>query len=332
MDDTNHEQQYTHHQYNDELDLGDDFKDEIEILETESNINSSLGSKLKSILTSKSLNQYIPHQPIDLPVNLESGCENTVNKVNVSDDYSDITNSEVVPVESSLYDNIQKNFESRYLNNFIEVYPYSEINLSPQETLISLAARLDSLIVDDLEYTPSTTQKDQSESQHNESLTEEDIQYEKLIREIRSGSTVSMYYPKSDDSSSDSLSDKDSQEQETGQDNKEIVQLDGSGDGCTRPDKPEVKPFKPTKPSLIIITKKLEGDTIPPLPSWVNIQFDHKDYHIKKKVLSRMNVADYDNTNKKDSTKPSDRNQEWLEKESSYDLNTLFDSKDEKND
>ena len=29
IDDTNHEQQYTDHQYNDELDLGDDFKDEI---------------------------------------------------------------------------------------------------------------------------------------------------------------------------------------------------------------------------------------------------------------------------------------------------------------
>ena len=29
IDDTNHEQQYTHHQYNDELDLGDDFRDEI---------------------------------------------------------------------------------------------------------------------------------------------------------------------------------------------------------------------------------------------------------------------------------------------------------------
>ena len=65
-----------------------------------------------------------------MPVNLESVSENTVNKVNVSDDYSDITNSEVVPVESSLYDNIQKNFESRYLNNFIEVYPDADVSLA----------------------------------------------------------------------------------------------------------------------------------------------------------------------------------------------------------
>ena len=67
---------------------------------------------------------------IDLPVNLESVSENTVNKVNVSDDYSDVTNSEVAPVESSLYDNIQKNFESRYVNNFIKVYPDADVSLA----------------------------------------------------------------------------------------------------------------------------------------------------------------------------------------------------------
>ena len=45
-----------------------------------------------------------------------------------------------------------------------------------------------------------------------------------------------------------------------------------------------------------------------------------------------MIKADYDNTNKKDSTKPSDRNQEWLEKESSYNLDILFDPKNDKDD
>ena len=41
-------------------------------IETENKINSSLGTKLKSIFTSKSLNQYIPHQPTDHSDNLES--------------------------------------------------------------------------------------------------------------------------------------------------------------------------------------------------------------------------------------------------------------------
>lgn len=194
IDDTNHEQQYTDDQYNDELDLGDDFKDEIEILETESNISSSLGSKLKSILTSKSLNQYIPHQPIDLPVNLESASENTVNKVNVSDDYSDVTSSEVAPVESSLYDNIQKNFESRYLNNFIEVYPDADVSLASDDMAQHLTLRLDTTYMSPSDLHPDTSQQCESELQDNDSLTEEDKQYEKLIREIRSGSVVSILW------------------------------------------------------------------------------------------------------------------------------------------
>ena len=174
IDDTNHEQQYTHHQYNDELDLGDDFKDEIEILETESNINSSLGSKLKSILTSKSLNQYVPRQPIDQSDSLESASENIINKVNVSDDYSDITNSEVVPVESSLYDNIQKNFESRYLNNFIEVYPNSDVRLAFDEMAEHLTLRLDTTYMSPSDLHLETSQQCESQLQDNDSLTEED--------------------------------------------------------------------------------------------------------------------------------------------------------------
>ena len=194
IDDTNHEQQYTDDQYNDELDLGDDFKDEIEILETESKISSSLGSMLKSIFTSKSLNQYVPRQPIDLPENLESVSESTVNKVNVSDDYSDTTNSEVVPVESSLYDNIQKNFESRYLNNFIEVYPDADVSLASDDMAQHLTLRLDTTYMSPSDLHPDTSQQCESELQDNDSLTEEDKQYEKLIREIRSGSVVSILW------------------------------------------------------------------------------------------------------------------------------------------
>ena len=129
-----------------------------------------------------------------MPVNLESASENTVNKVNVSDDYSDVTSSEVAPVESSLYDNIQKNFESRYLNNFIEVYPDADVSLASDDMAQHLTLRLDTTYMSPSDLHPDTSQQCESELQDNDSLTEEDKQYEKLIREIRSGSVVSILW------------------------------------------------------------------------------------------------------------------------------------------
>jgi hypothetical protein len=63
---------------------------------------------------------------------------------------------------------------------------------------------------------------------------------------------------------------------------------------------------------VIIVTKKVNvGDPIPPLPSWIDIGFSHEDYHIKKKRLNNIFNSEYVN-NHVDHTKPSDRNQDWL--------------------
>ena len=144
IDDTNHEQQYTDDQYNDELDLGDDFRDEIEILETQNKVNLKQSNTPQVVSNSQRYNGFVFYGTIDTN-NLQAIEQITAEKLSVIDDCSDTTNSDNVNTESTLADNIQKNFESYYLNSFIKLYPYSEVTLSPQETLINLAARLDSL-------------------------------------------------------------------------------------------------------------------------------------------------------------------------------------------
>lgn len=77
-----------------------------------------------------------------------------------------------------------------------------------------------------------------------------------------------------------------------------------------------------------MITKRVEqGDKIPFLPSWVNTQFDHKDYIIKKTRLDNMMRDDYDserleNNNTKNNLNSS--NTDWMEEENTYNLDNLY--------
>ena len=75
-----------------------------------------------------------------------------------------------------------------------------------------------------------------------------------------------------------------------------------------------------SKPAVIIVTKRVEeGEPLPPLPDWVKGGYTHKDFMIRRKRLDNMFNSDYVNTHK-DKTKPSDKNQEWLQDEQDYNL------------
>lgn len=192
-DDTNDQQQRTHHQYNDELDLGDDLTDQIEILDTENKVNCKQSNTPQVVCNSQLYNEFVLYGTIDTN-NLQAIDQIITNKLSITVDHSDITNSDNINTESILADKIQKNLQSYYPNSFIKLYPEGGVTLSSQVTLISLATRLDSLNIDHLQYTASTPQQDQSEPQYNESLTEQDKQHEKLIRVIISGSVVSILW------------------------------------------------------------------------------------------------------------------------------------------
>ena len=55
--------------------------------------------------------------------------------------------------------------------------------------------------------------------------------------------------------------------------------------------------YKGQKSCLIMSTNNVEeGQPIPPLPSWVDIKYDHEDYHIKRNQLDHMSNQDYDHS------------------------------------
>jgi hypothetical protein len=84
-----------------------------------------------------------------------------------------------------------------------------------------------------------------------------------------------------------------------------------------------MKPSEVRKPVIIVTKKVNENDPIPAIPSWIDFQFDHQDYNIKKKILTSRFNNDYVSSHI-DNTKPSNKNQDWMETESSFNLNNLF--------
>ena len=69
---------------------------------------------------------------------------------------------------------------------------------------------------------------------------------------------------------------------------------------------------KVTKPGVLVVTNRVaEGEPIPPLPSWIEGGYTKRDIIIRQARLNDMFNSDYVNNNVDDS-KPSDRNQEWL--------------------
>lgn len=115
---------------------------------------------------------------------------------------------------------------------------------------------------------------------------------EHIISMFNNGSQLTFFSPSSDEKSTEATPEKDP--------NNTPVSSNES---------PKVEQ---AKPAVIIVTKKVNvGDPIPPLPSWIDIGFSHEDYHIKKKRLNNIFNSEYVN-NHVDHTKPSDRNQEWL--------------------
>lgn len=205
--------------------------------------------------------------------------------------------------EVDLHMTIQANFENFYRNKFTEVYPNSEVTLLSQETLREVKQLLNNL------ESNETNEVITSPTGSDHSFTLSEREFERLVREIRSGSEVSIYSPVSEVSTqSSSLNSYTHPSSQTAWDNGESSST----------------VYRPVKPGVVIITRKVEeGESIPALPMWTNVDFEHKDYSKKIKRLDDIFNSDYISRHK-DHMKPSDKNQRWMEENDTYDLDSLF--------
>jgi Ca2+/Na+ antiporter len=222
----------------------------------------------------------------------------------------DVNNKETVTDQA-----INANIVAFYKNSFIEAYPDSEVFVVP----IGMAADLANNIRNKTKESVDGLIRDANDIAYNNantfpsSPTMSEGEIEHIISMFSSGSQVTVFSPISD--SSQATPEKDPNNSPVSVKESPIVEQ--------------------TKPAVIIVTNRVkEGEPIPLLPSWVNVGFSHEDYHIKKKTLDKMFNRDYVNT-LTDHTKPSDRNQEWLNNndQESFDLDKgLGIDSDEKDD
>lgn len=120
-----------------------------------------------------------------------------------------------------------------------------------------------------------------------------EIEY--IVSMFRSGSQISVFSPEGDENSSRATIEKDPNNTPVSSNEASLIEQ-----------------ARPVKPTVIVVTNRVnEGDPIPALPSWIDINFSHEDYHIKKSRLNTMCNNEYVDTHR-DNTKPSDRNQGWL--------------------
>jgi hypothetical protein len=130
--------------------------------------------------------------------------------------------------------------------------------------------------------------------------------FSRIVEEIRSGHSISIYSPSENDIFSPGTVVT---EEKTKDSDQELVLVE-----------------KP-KREVLIVTKKLEeGEPIPHLPSWTGTMEGDVDYPVKRRRLDNMFYNDFQNT-KVDDTKPSDKNQQWLEDDSNYNISNLYSEK-----
>jgi hypothetical protein len=198
-----------------------------------------------------------------------------------------VNNQETVTLQS-----MDANLVAFYKNSFIRAYPDSEVFVVPTGMAADLANNIrnktrqavEGLISDaeDIAY------NNDDRFAWSPTMSEGDI--ERILSMFNSGSQVTVFSP---------ISESTQATPERDPNNSPISVI-------------ESPMSEQTRPAVVIVTNRVrEGDPIPPLPSWVDVGFSHEDYHIKKKTLDNMFNRDYVNTHV-DHTKPSGRNQEWL--------------------
>jgi hypothetical protein len=175
-----------------------------------------------------------------------------------------------------------------YKNSFIQAYPDSEVFVVPTGMAADLANNIRNRTQELVEGVIRDANDNVKTFPWSPTMSDGEIEH--IISMFSSGSQVTVFSPISD--SSQATPERDP--------NNSPVSVK------------ELPIVEQSKPAVIIVTNRVkEEDPIPSLPSWVNVGFSHEDYQIKKKILDKMFERDYVNTHV-DHTKPSDRNQEWL--------------------
>ena len=196
---------------------------------------------------------------------------------------------------------VQNNVYAFNMNRLLDVYPEGRpLNIKP-ELLQKLVDKLDSSqTTDESSFDKSTSERG------DQSPTESEVEFENLVKQIRDDEQLSVFTPKSATSfDSNALSNRSptpssgetptgGSETPTGR--SETPGQDSSTEGTNlerlhSAARARYYDYRP-KP-LVIVTKQVEeGDPIPPLPSWIDLSFNHKDYHIKQNRLKNIDKAD----------------------------------------
>ena len=214
---------------------------------------------------------------------------------------------------------MQQNQDAFYKNKFESVYPDGNITMSElsEKEIENLQMNLAKFLSSLEEKTECSDDSSEANSDImtiinmfystplDTPLSPEAEEFKRLVESIRSGEDVVIYSPKTPE-----INIVDTKET-----SKQISPTNLSEE--------KAKPTEVHKPVIIVTRRVNEGDPIPPLPSWTNIEFDHKDYHIKRHRLDNMFNDDYKSSHI-DHTKPSIKNQAWMETESSFNLDNLF--------
>lgn len=205
------------------------------------------------------------------------------------------------PQEVEVFHTIQSNLESHYINSILTTNIDSTAKVISPE-LSEYAERLLSKI----DFSSPDWENQLPELPNSPT----DSEFSDLVKEIRSGSVVSILSPSP---TKESLAETDL----SGKDSSDAVETSKLD----------------TKPNIVIITKRVEeGENIPAIPNWINLTHEHNDYFIKRKRLERMIHNDYTNSHGSE-VKPSDGGQDWMDKEKDLGLKKLFsDPKDSEDD
>ena len=220
--------------------------------------------------------------------------------------------------EVDLFNTLQTNLENHYVNSVLTFNTESECKIITTELENKL-----NMLLSSIETYIENDDKSTTSSFSDQSLTESDKEFEQLVREIRSGSTVTILSPVSCNESDVSLTEI--AKHPFNDVNSELGKPSDVGSS-------ELVEKKLTvlKKPVIIIKKVNEGDPIPVLPSWMNISHTHKDYKISERWVNWILHKDFTN-NHVDNSKPSTRNQDWMEENDTLDLETLFNEGDKDN-
>jgi hypothetical protein len=222
-----------------------------------------------------------------------------------------------VSQEEAVFNRVQANLEAHYKNSFQMIYPNANVGavcLSEEEfdklkTMVSDFVAWSNLT----ESSPvNNTQDDGKQglqqifsNDPTSPLSPGEMEFRRIISEIREGDSISIYSPVTSETESISPSDR--------QDTSEAVGEEA-----------EIREPAPKKPVVIVTRRVEEGEEVPALPMWSNIPMDHQDYSIRRRAEIRRFFSDMVPDQNRNDAKPSEKNQNWMESEESYNLDNLF--------